>query len=48
MELGRWRDLKTAKVYVNLALLDLTEQTRLEGVQLKRTADYFHSMLARL
>ena len=48
MELGRWKDLKTAKVYINLALLDLTEQLSLDSSQLKATADYFHRLLERL
>jgi len=47
MELGRWKDLKTAKIYINLALLDLTEQLALQSPRLSQRADAFWRVLER-
>jgi len=41
MEVGRWSELKTARVYINTALLELTSMTKFELPSLKVAASAF-------
>ena len=44
MEIGRWRE-RTARIYINTALLALSEDTNLADPRLSRTAKQFQSDL---
>jgi len=41
MEVGRWGNIRTARTYVNVALLELTAMQRLESPTLAAAADAF-------
>ena len=41
MEIGRWGNIRTARTYVNVALMDLTAMQRLESPDLSAAADAF-------
>ena len=45
MELGNWRHLTTAKIYVNTALLELTQSQLLDTHQIRVAADAFLSKM---
>ncbi len=47
MEVGRWNDMRTAKVYVNSALLELTAIRRLDTPEVEMAANAFLAIVAR-
>jgi len=47
MEVGRWSNMRTARTYINTALMELTELTVLDSPLISQASGYFASMLAR-
>ncbi len=47
MDIGRWADLRTAKTYVNTALLELTSMQFLDSPNIELAAEHFLAILAR-
>ena len=45
MEVGRWRDIRTARIYINTALLSLAEDTSLSNPALRVGARQFQRVL---
>ena len=46
MEVGRWANMRTARTYVNTALMELTALTVLESPEIHQASDYFSAILA--
>ena len=47
MEVGRWSNMRTARTYVNTALMELTEMTDLVSPKVMQASQYFAAILAR-
>ena len=46
MEVGRWANMRTARTYVNTALMELTALTVLSSPEVDQASDHFSAILA--
>ena len=47
MEIGRWKDVRTARAYINGSLMELTSSQHLDTEEIHLAAGAFSAILAR-